>query len=841
MTVKKEVATTSMATTFLNQLQYMTSDYIILCEGQEKLQTFRKYAGSCTPDSSVNTYYTVNPRHKLPVNGAGKLIGQGTKEHIREVIAFYADVEAGQDGHNKPSFYATKEEALKTITTFKYRPSFIIDSGHGYHCLWLFKEPYILGEDVDLEYYEAMNRGIQKVLKADTTADVTRILRVPGSVNVKDPAHPAQCEMVEDSGKRYNLEDFEDYITPVILDAAAVAFNLKLEKVKVSRKSLSPRVNKIISEGADPSDPSNTDRSSLIQTVVDAMVAKGYKDNEIYSVLTDRDLKISEKILTEKKSELAKKQYIALSISKAKGFIQVQQMKAESMHEEMKSVLTILGYTKDHKVMFWHKGTIQEFELKRITPDDLCLLTGKDDMTKDTFNELKKHIRQQCNFKGIIKESNRMRNGVWKLKNRFVIVSGEDILEVKDMEICKLDTPVVDGRIVEFEEKWLNVEIFQQVFKEASLHDVYQELATYIDKWKWRQSEMVDYMTSFVMLAAFQQAMKWRPWLYLHAQHGSGKTLFFDEIMKVLYGQLTVRLDSPSFMGIAQILDGTGKIALFDNYEAGHKTSNILEGLQSTNRGTGAVVRGTPSGKARRHNLHHMLFLSGVAPASKSSGASDSRTVQFGLNRFASTLDRSIQRITEKKAELLLAKLIASMLKNWQAIDENANKYVDKYNKREAENIAYAMAIQEIISEKEVDDLPRFVEEREIINDEENLLTAILTSNVIADGESEKEVHKRPVYETLSYGGSIESKGVKVVTKKDKSQYISIYPPLVKRYMLQDMQEYRGYHHKNIEDLLLSIDGAKKEYQKMGKSTKYTVLIPYHYLEPFLERDDYSE
>ena len=424
MKVKKEVATSSVATTFLNELQALTSGYIILCEGKEKLQTFSKYAGSCTPDPSVNTYYTVNPRHSLPVNHSGKLIGQGTKEHIREVIAFYADVEAGQDGHKKASFYQTKEEALKTITTFKYRPSFIIDSGHGYHCLWLFKEPYILGEDVDLEYYEAMNRGIQKALNADATSDATRILRVPGSYNVKDSAHPVKCELVDNSGARYNLEDFETYISPVVADAAAVDFNLNLETVKASRKNLSNRINKIISEGVDPDNPSNTDRSSLIQTVVDAMVAKGYTDNEIYTVLTDRSLKISEKILTEKKSELAKKRYIALSISKAKAFVQVQKKELEASNEEMKASLTVLGYTKDHKVMFWHKGTIQEFELKRITPDDLCLLTGNDEMTKETFNELKKYIRQQCNFKGILKEDCRMKNGVWKLKNRFVIVSG---------------------------------------------------------------------------------------------------------------------------------------------------------------------------------------------------------------------------------------------------------------------------------------------------------------------------------------------------------------------------------------------------------------------------------
>ena len=838
MTEKKEVATSSVATTFLNQLQCITSDYIILCEGKEKPQTFRRYDKGCTPDPSVNTYYTVNPRSSLPVNHSGKLTGQGTKENIREVIAFYADVEAGQIGHKKISFYQTKEDALKAIRSFKYRPSFIIDSGHGYHCLWLFKEPYILGEDVDLEYYEAMNRGIQKVLKADTTADVTRILRVPGSFNVKDPAHPVKCELVDNSGARYNLEDFEDYITPVwSTESAETELNLKLEKVKVSRKSLSPRVNKIISEGADPSDPSNTDRSSLIQTVVDAMVAKGFTDNEIYSVLTDRDLKISEKILTEKKTEMERKRYIALSISKARTFIKVQQKEAEATTEEMKTGLTVLGYTKDHKVMFWHKGTIQEFELKRITPDDLCLLTGKDEMAKDAFNELKKFIRQQCNFKGIIKEDHRMRNGIWKLKNRFVIVSGEDILEVKDMEICRLDTPVVDGRIVEFEEKWLNVELFQQVFKEASLEEVYQELSDYIGKWQWRDPEMVAFVVSFVMLAGFQQAMKWRPWLYFHARPGSGKTLFFENVVQRIYGPLAIRLDKATDYATAQNLNRTGKIPLLDNFEPNKKSQKILDMFQAASRGIGTVPRGTTGDKAKNMQIYHMLWFNSAIPAIDST-ASDTRTVMFKLD----ALDHNIDLITSDDADLLLAKLLAVMLKHWWTIEEKAADYIKEFHERKTENVAYALAIQEIVTGDRAR-LPAFINERELIDDEGNLLDAMMRSKVVPDGGNapQREAFKRPVFEILLNGEIIESSGIKVIHRRDGKKHLAVHPATALRYLLQDIPAYRNYAPKAIEEILLNLGGAEKQRQKLNGSNQWLVTLPYSYLEAYLNSGEENE
>lgn len=812
---------------FLRTISEITSDNFIICYFGEKRE-FAKYRADkkFTLDHSVNIYYTVNPRKKLNETHNGTLKGQGTKENISEVIAFFADVEAGQEGHQKDVFYNSKDEALKGIRSFKYQPSYIIDSGHGYHCLWLFKEPYVLGEDVDLEYYESLNRGIQKALNADDTSDVSRILRLPGSFNVKDPDNPKLCKVIEKTDIYYNLDDFETYITPIYDNSSYSSdLNLDLKFVDVNRRRLSPRINGIISNGIDKENPSNTDRSRLIQSVVVAMVEKNYSDEEIYTVLTDRNLKISEKILTEKNTDKKRKRYIALSIDKAKKYL--EEEKNETINEA-KNKFEVLGHNKDHKVVFWKNGVIQKFELKRLAKEDLCLLTGLDTIEKRQFHQIKKHIIHECNVKGFIKDET-ISNGVWKKDNEFIVISGEDILRVKDNAINRLKHPVIDNKIVEFREKWLDFEIFSDVFQEASIADVYQELYEYIDQWKWKDPEMISYMTSFFMLAPFQQAMIWRPWIYLQGKAGSGKTHFFINTFQAIYGNLVMRLDNSSFAGAAQELSGTSEIALFDNFEANNKTQKFLELFQSSNRREGKVTRGTPSGKSKTFGLHHLLFLSGVAPANKATAASDSRTIIFKLEQF--TDDNSpASVIPVNKAELLKAKILASMIKNWDLIEGKATRYRRKYSKRTADNLAYAMAIQEIISEKEIEEFPEFVTQRNVVNDEVKLLDTILRSLVVEDNIQEISVNKKPAFAILLNGGDIQSKGLKKITKKDGTEYLVLNTRVVGRYLLKDTEYENSY---NLDDILLNLPGAKKEHQRMQGNNLYLVIIPWKFVEAY--------
>lgn len=43
-------------------------------------------------------------------------------------------------------------------------------------------------------------------------SDLARILRIPGTLNHKDPASPQEVTVLSVSGRRYNLSDFEEFL-----------------------------------------------------------------------------------------------------------------------------------------------------------------------------------------------------------------------------------------------------------------------------------------------------------------------------------------------------------------------------------------------------------------------------------------------------------------------------------------------------------------------------------------------------------------------------------------------------------------------------------------------------
>jgi len=82
------------------------------------------------------------------------------------------------------------------------RPSMIIFTGHGYHFYWKTDAPIQVEEWVQIE------KALAKTLGSDEKiASSTRVMRVPGFVNMKEPGKPIDCaliEVVKDS--MYNCE-----------------------------------------------------------------------------------------------------------------------------------------------------------------------------------------------------------------------------------------------------------------------------------------------------------------------------------------------------------------------------------------------------------------------------------------------------------------------------------------------------------------------------------------------------------------------------------------------------------------------------------------------------------
>ncbi len=146
-----------------------------------------------------NVYFGVNPR----IGKAGK------KENIKYLSAFHAEIDYGKEGHKKDSKHQTYDQCLKAIQEFQIEPTIIIHSGGGFHCYWVLSNP-IKVEDYGVQVLESVNKALILNLGGDSgTQNIDRVLRVPGTFNLKNPDAPRLVQIVSISNKRYAFDDFK--------------------------------------------------------------------------------------------------------------------------------------------------------------------------------------------------------------------------------------------------------------------------------------------------------------------------------------------------------------------------------------------------------------------------------------------------------------------------------------------------------------------------------------------------------------------------------------------------------------------------------------------------------
>jgi len=145
-------------------------------------------------DRCFNHFFGVCPRVRK----------SGTKKDITHVPALWVDMDAKDFKDGKP-------EALTHLHKFPLAPTAIVDSGHGYHGYWFLKDPEEITGPADVARVEGYLRGLAKALKGDLkAAEIARVLRIPGTANIKDPAAPVPAAIIEfNPGVRVNLSDLD--------------------------------------------------------------------------------------------------------------------------------------------------------------------------------------------------------------------------------------------------------------------------------------------------------------------------------------------------------------------------------------------------------------------------------------------------------------------------------------------------------------------------------------------------------------------------------------------------------------------------------------------------------
>ena len=159
---------------------------------------------------------------------------------IAAIVGLWADIDLAAPWRADKSLPRTIDEARAILDKLPLAPSVLVDSGHGLHAYWLFKEPWVF--ETDDERIEAAKRAkgwVETVRKAarglgwdvDSVGDLARVLRLPGTVNRKGET-PVEVRVIESSDRRYNPDDFEPF--------AADEVTAEMDEVQVGALALRP-------------------------------------------------------------------------------------------------------------------------------------------------------------------------------------------------------------------------------------------------------------------------------------------------------------------------------------------------------------------------------------------------------------------------------------------------------------------------------------------------------------------------------------------------------------------------------------------------------------------------
>jgi len=308
----------------------------------------------------MDVYVGVNPR-----------IGQqGTKENVHYLSAFHAEIDYGKLGHKKESEFANYEEAMDAINKFQLKPSIVIHSGGGFHCYWILTNPLYVA-DYGIGTLENVNKALSQFLHGDPgTHDISRVLRIPGTCNFKNPDNPRSVEIVSIVAATYSFDDFSDLLSA--FENEPVKPKTKLDKqvpsnpkqenaypqaisaLDIDQLPISEKIKSLILYGNDSSYPS---RSEADMAVIMSLIHKGLSENEIRHIF--QTYPIGEKYREHSQPD----DYLQHTIEKAK---ELSDLNEEERQNPLFISGSILKTDKGHrlKVLNFEEYMVRKYMIK---------------------------------------------------------------------------------------------------------------------------------------------------------------------------------------------------------------------------------------------------------------------------------------------------------------------------------------------------------------------------------------------------------------------------------------------------------------------------------------------
>lgn len=498
----------------------------------------------------------------------------------------------------------------------------------------------------------------------------------------------------------------------------------------------------------------------------------------------------------------------------------------------------ILGHNIQREILMWKDGRLVTLPAGRLNKDELRLYVGGESewfRSDESVKALKKKIIDTAHKKGFVDDTSPLRVGAWYMNGKWLVISGKKAVSVDRGKISYLKEPLFEGKLVETEgAAWMDWQVFEESMGDKNvLKGVFDLIHEKVKQWNWIVPSMAAFVTAFVMLSIVQQAMKWRPWIYITGAASTGKSTLFEDIMQLIYGKLVERLDKSTAHATAQTIGNSGRIPVFDEFEKHKHIPEILELAKLFNKG-GQKTSGTGSDKAHRFDLHHMPWFGSIYLPKKfmQDAAQESRLVKFELNKIpqgAPALDKF-----DDDGQVIAAKIAAAMITMWKGLEERAQQInADRHRLlqehqgikiRTVENFMYASALLDITAPEGLEETFPMWAATQTEDDGDKLLDTILASLILVDGDK-KSV--REMLQTGQHEEVLERHGVKAIVHKTK-RYLALRCENITRHLLKDTD----YAALDIKGPLARVDGAVGSAQvKIAGSNQRCILIPMERVE----------
>jgi len=141
-----------------------------------------------------------------------------SNENSAGLYGLWADIDiANPDIHKKWNLPPDENAASTILSSSRLEPTLVVHSGHGLQAWWLFKEFWSFDTENDRRVAYDLAQKWNTTLRVraaehhwvlDSTFDLGRVMRVPGTVNLKGEPQPVR--LLTYTERRYNRDDVED-------------------------------------------------------------------------------------------------------------------------------------------------------------------------------------------------------------------------------------------------------------------------------------------------------------------------------------------------------------------------------------------------------------------------------------------------------------------------------------------------------------------------------------------------------------------------------------------------------------------------------------------------------